>query len=104
MRVVPGVNCDVIQPGGIAARRRAGILGVGPREGVLPGGNAIERLLPRCLAGPLAEDTPSISKVNRPLPEAEDTFRQKESSPAASVSVTLSVLLLDGPIAPDSAA
>ena len=31
-------------------------------------------------------------------------MRQKESSPAATVSVTLKVLLLAGPIAPDWAA
>ena len=48
--------------------------------------------------------TPSISKVSMPLPGAEETLRQKESSPAGSVSVTLSVLLLTAPIAPDCAA
>lgn len=45
-----------------------------------------------------------MSKVSRPLLGAEETLRQKESSPAGSVSVTLSVLLLSGPIAPDCAA
>ena len=47
---------------------------------------------------------PSIAKVSRPLAEAEDTIRQKENSPADPERVTLSVLLLFEPIAPDCAA
>ena len=97
-----GQEFNVIQPGGA---RRKGSLAIGPGIDVRAGGDPVERLLPGHRAHQEPACAPSIEKVKRPL-LAGETDRQKANSPAGSVAgtVTLSVLLLEAPIAPDSAA